>query len=239
MRKRAARRASWKFGFSQETSPSVFHHSHFLLPSSSQKKSPADVVEGMEEFLRGDAGGAEFADDDAGGGVREHGARGGSERESAENGVAGAGDVEDLAAGGAALDARLAHTCVGDFKACRGNVEMTGRRFFEDAHSLFTTGDDHGAAAEMREQGAAGFFDGFFVGEGTRDVKAGFLSIADDGARATIGIKARRFRLHENGNFQLMRGAEDAVGEVVGDETFVVVGKHERVEMPECGEKQT
>ena len=86
---------------------------------------------------------------------------------------------------------------------------------------------------------AAGFFDGFFVGEGTRDVEAGFLSVADDGARATIRIKARRFRLHENGNFQLMRGAEDAVGEVVGDETFVVVGKHERVEMPECGKKQT
>src|SRR5437899_779290 len=122
MRKRAARRASWKFGFSQETSPSVFHRSHFLSPSASQKKSPADIVEGVEEFLPGDAGGAEFADDDAG---------------------------------------------------------------------------------------------------------------------ATIRIKARRFRLHENGNFQLMRGAEDAVGEVVGDETFVVVGKHERVEMPECGKKQT
>src|SRR5882724_7125797 len=244
MRRRAARRASWKFGFSQETSPSVFHRSYFLSPSASQKKSPADVVEGMEEFLRSDAGGAEFADDDAGG-VREHGgvrercACGGSERESAENRVAGAGHVKDLAAGGAALDAGLADARVGDFKTRRGNVEMTGRRFFKDAHSLFTAGDDHGAAAEMREQGAACFLDGFFVGEGTRDVEAGFFCVADDGARAAIGVEARRFRLYENGNFQLMRGAEDAVGEVVGDETFVVVGKHERVEMPECGEKQT
>src|SRR5712664_3027193 len=166
----------------------------------------------MEKFLRGDAGSAEFADDDA-----------------------GAGHVEYLATGGAARDAGLAHTCVGDFKACRGNVEMTGRCLFEDAHSLFTAGDDHGAAAEMCEQGAAGFLDGFFVGEGTRDVKAGFFCVADDGARAAIGVKARRFRLYKNGNFQLMRGAEDAVREVVGDKTFVVVGENERVKMPERG----
>jgi len=78
-------------------------------------------------------------------------------RESAENRVAGARHVEYLAAGGTLLHAGLADARVGNFKTRRGNVEMTGRRFFEDAHSLFTAGDDHGAAAEMREQGAAGF----------------------------------------------------------------------------------
>src|SRR6266850_6443942 len=149
MLRRAARRASWKFGFSRETNPSVFHRSHFLSPSAPQKRSPADVVEGMEKFLRGDAGGAEFADDDAGGSVGEHGgvrercACGGSKREGAENGVTGAGHVEYLAAGGAALDAGLAHTCVGDLKTRCGNVKMTGRRFFEDAHAFFPAGDDH------------------------------------------------------------------------------------------------
>jgi hypothetical protein len=38
-----------------------------------QKKSPADVIEGVQEFLRSDAGRAEFADDHASGGVGEHG----------------------------------------------------------------------------------------------------------------------------------------------------------------------
>src|SRR5882672_2211000 len=239
MRKKAARRASWKFGFSQETSPSAFRRSHFLSQRASRKESPADVVEGVEEFLRSDAGGAEFADDDAGGGVREHGgvrkrsAGGGGERESAENRVTCAGYVEDLAAGSAALDAGLANARVSDFKTRSRNVEMTRRGFLENAHSLFTAGDDHGAAAEMREERAAGFLDGFFVSERAGDVEASFLCVADDRACAAIGIEARRLGLHKNGNIQLMRGAEDAVGEVVGDETFVVVGENECVKMSE------
>src|SRR6267378_7513047 len=174
MRRRAVRREWWKCGFCRETSPSVFRRSHFLsiLPSKTiQKKSAADVVEGVKEFLGADAGGAELADDDAGSGIGEHGgvherrAGGGSERQSAENRVAGAGHVEYLTAGGTALDAGLAHARVGDFKARRGNVEMTRRGFLENAHSLFAARDDHGAAAEVCEERAAGFLDGFFVGE--------------------------------------------------------------------------
>src|SRR6266850_146835 len=194
----------------------------------------------MEEFLRGDAGGAEFADDNAGGGVREHGgvrersAGGRRECEHAENGVAGASHVEYLTARGAALDAGLAHTRVGDFKAGRRDVNAPRRSFIEHVHPLVTARDDYGAAAEVREQGEAGFFDCKRAG----DEKSCFLCVANDGAGATIRVEARSFWLHENGNFQLMRGAEDAVGEVVGDETFVVVGENERVEMFERGKKQ-
>jgi len=78
----------------------------------------------------------------------------------------------------------------------------------------------------------------FFVCKRAGDEKSCFLCVANDGAGATIRVEARSFWLHENGNFQLMRGAEDAVGEVVGDETFVVVGENERVEMFERGKKQ-
>jgi len=39
----------------------------------SVKTSLVDIIEGMNELLRADAGGAEFADHHASGGIREHG----------------------------------------------------------------------------------------------------------------------------------------------------------------------
>src|SRR6267143_241318 len=237
MRRRAAKRAWWKSGFSRATSPSVFRPSHFFARSPSESKSAAaDVVEGVKEFLRADTGDAKFANDDASGDVCKHGcvrerrAGGCRECEGAENGIACAGHVEHLAARGAALNAGLADARVGDFKAGRRDVNTPRQSFIEHVHPLVTAGDDNGAAAEVREKSVAGFFDRFFVSERARDIEAGFFGVANDGACAAIGIEARSLRLHENGNFQLMRGAEGAVGEVIGDETFVIIGENERVE---------
>src|SRR6267378_542560 len=242
MRRRAAKRAWWKSGFSRATSPSVFRPSHFFARSPSESKSAAaDVVEGVKEFLRADTGGAKFASGDVckHGCVRERRAGGCRECEGAENGIACAGHVEHLAARGAALNAGLADARVGDFKAGRRDVNTPRQSFIEHVHPLVTAGDDNGAAAEVREKSVAGFFDRFFVSERARDIEAGFFGVANDRACAAIRIEARSFRLHENGNFQLMRGAEDAVREVVGDETLVVVGENERVKMSERGEEQT
>jgi len=196
----------------------------------------AEVSEGGGEFGDGDAGGAEFADDDTGGGVGEDGgvgersACGYGEGEDTEDGVAGTGDVEDLATGGATFDARLADAGVSDFKTGGGNGDVAGRRLLKDAHAFFTASDDHGAATEMREQIAAGFFQGFFVVQGTGDEESGFFGVADNYARAAIGVQAGSLGLYEDGNFEVMASAEHARGKSVGDEAFIVVGEHEAVE---------
>ena len=103
-------------------------------------------------------------------------------------------------------------------------------RFFKNGHTLFAASDDDRSAAEMREEGAACFINGFFVVERLADVEAGFLGVADDGARAAIGVEARSFWFYEDGNFELVSGAENAIGEIVGDEAFIVVGENESVE---------
>ncbi len=84
------------------------------------------------------------------------------ERKNAQNGVSRAGNVEDLASGGATLDAGLADTRVSNFKTCGRNMHCTRRGFFKNAHALFTARDDNRGTAEMRQQGAARFFNGFF-----------------------------------------------------------------------------
>ena len=200
------------------------------------KPALGQVIEGGGEFGDGDAGGAEFADDDTGGGVGEDGSVGerGScgrcEREDAEDGVAGSGDVEDLAAGGATLNTGLADAGVSDFETGGGNGDVAGRGLLKDAHAFFAAGDDDGAATEMGEQSAASFFQGFFVGKGTGNEESSFFSVADNHACATIGVQPRSFGLYEDWNFEAMAGAEDALGESVGDEAFVVVGEHEAIE---------
>lgn len=182
-----------------------------------------DVGERVSKFLGRDGGGAEFADDDAGGGVGEdHGIRqgragGNGQRKNAENGVACAGNVEDLAAGGAAFNAELADARVSDFKAGGGNVNMAGRRFLDEAHTVFAAGDDHGSAAKVGEQRAASFFDGLLGGEGASDEEACFLGVADDGARTAIGVEAGSLGLDENGYVERMACAKNAVGKIVGD----------------------
>src|ERR1700741_3603471 len=187
----------------------------------------AEVVEGGGEFGDGDAGGAEFAHDDTGGGVGEDGGvggrstRGDGEGQDAEDGVAGSGHVEDLAAGGAVLDTGLADAGVSDFETGGGNGDVTGRRLLKEAHAFFGAGDNHGTAAEMGEQIAAGFFQGFFVVEGAGDEESGFFGVADNYACAAIGVQAGSLGLYEYGNFEVVAGAEDTLGKCVGDEAFV------------------
>jgi len=146
------------------------------------------------EFLRADAGGAQFAHDDASGGIGEHCGFGerrprrGRQGQNAENGVPRPGDVEDLPAGCATLDTRLAHARVGHFKTRRRNMQMAGPGFLKYAHSLFAARDHHRATAEMREQRAARFFNRFLVGERARDVETCLFGIANDGPRAAIRV---------------------------------------------------
>ena len=191
----------------------------------------------MQEFVGGDAGGAEFADDYACGGVGEtrgvgkRGARCGGESENAEHGIACSGYVENLAAIGAAVGARFSDALVGHFKTCRGNVQRARRRLLEQAHSLFTAGDQHGFAAKVREQGAACVVERFFVGERLRQELSGFLGVADDRFCTTIGVKLRALRSDEYRNFEFVSGAQNFVGEIVGDDAFVVVGEDERFEI--------
>src|SRR2546427_12216348 len=89
----------------------------------------------------------------------------------------------------------------------------------------------------MREQGAARFFDGFVVADGTRDKEARFPVVANNGAGATIGVKPRGLRLDENGYMQAMAGAQGAVGERVGDQSLVVIREDQRVQTGEHGEE--
>ena len=90
----------------------------------------------------------------------------------------------------------------------------------------------------MREQLATRVVEGFFVGQSLSQKLAGFLRIADDRFRSTIGVQLRPFWSDENGNFEFVRAAENLVGEIVGDDAFVVVGKYERVEIFERRRKR-
>src|SRR5262249_25939081 len=155
------------------------------------------------------------ADDDAGGGVGEargigeRSACGGCECENAEHSVACSGDVENLAAAGAAVDAGFSDTRVGDFKICRGNMQRARRGFLEQSHSLFAASDQDGFAAKMREKFAAGFVERLVVGESLREKLSGFFGVADDRSCAAIRVELRAFRTDKDGNFEFVGGAEN------------------------------
>src|SRR5260370_26179211 len=235
-RKRAARAESSKCGFWRTTNRSACPSPELsgFLKNPSLRPS-ANFLERVKKFLRADASGAEFADHDAGSNIREHGSvcerRPGcnGESQNAQDGVTRSRDIKDLTSGGTALDPRLPDTGVGNFKTRSGNMQMARRRFLKYAHPFFAARDHHRAAAEMREQRVAGLFNRFFVGERTRDVEARFLGVAHDSPRAAIRVQPGSFRLHENGNVQLMGCAQNSVGKIVSDQAFVVIGKHQCV----------
>src|SRR5208283_598863 len=91
----------------------------------------------------------------------------------------------------------------------------------------------------MRQQGAARFLDGLLVRERSRDVEAGFLGVADDGARAAVSVQARSLGLNEYRNIALMAGVQDAFRKAIVDEAFVVVGENQRVELLQGRKQQT
>src|SRR5207244_5911688 len=94
-----------------------------------------------------------------------------------------------------------------------------------------------GGATEMREQGAARFFDGLVVADGTRDKEARFPVVANNGAGAAIGVKPRGLRLDENGHIEAMAGVQNAVGERIGDQSLDVIREDQRVQPAERGEE--
>ncbi len=116
-------------------------------------------------------------------------------------------------------------------------MQRAGRGLFNQAHALFPARNKDSATTKMRKQGATGLFHRFIVCQGASNEKAGFLGIANNYASSAISIQARGFWLYENRYAQLVTGAENAFGKIVGDEPFVVVREHERVKALQCDEQ--
>src|SRR5262249_41655141 len=90
----------------------------------------------------------------------------------------------------------------------------------------------------MSKESATGFLERFLIIERAADELAGFLEIAGDGAGAAISVEFLGFQADEDGNFVLVCGAEDTVGEIIGDEALVVVGEDESIEFLECAKEE-
>ena len=199
------------------------------------------LADGGEQFGRRQGCGAQLAYDYARGNVGEddafgqRDAGGYGERKHRQHGVACAGDVEDLPACRSAVDAGQADARVVDLKTCGWNVDAVRRTFLEQTQAVFSKSDNDGGASEMREQGAAGFFDRRVIVKLAGDEKSRFLFITNDGAGSAIGKQARGFWLYESGDALAAAFIEDALGEGVGDDSFVVIGDYQRMEAREAG----
>src|SRR5260370_34867081 len=96
--------------------------------------------------------------------------------------------MEDLPSGGPAFDPRLANARIRHFKTRRWNLQMARRGLLKYAHPFFTPRDHHCAAAEMREQRAAGLFHRLLACERARAIETPCLSIAHNGPRPPISL---------------------------------------------------
>ena len=67
------------------------------------------------------------------------------------------------------------------------------------------------------------------------DEKSRLLFIANDGPGSAISKQARGFRLYHRGDALAAAFVEDALGEGVGDDSFVVIGDDQRMEAGQAG----
>lgn len=202
------------------------------------------IVERSGEFGWADGGGSKFAHHHTGGGVGQKCSIGqecacsDGEGEHAENGVSGSRNIENLTSGGTTINTGLADARVSYFETGGGNVQMAGRAFFENAHSLLTASDDDSSAAEMRQQRAPGFFHRLLGVQGTGHVETGLFFVAYNHSGAVVSEKARSFGLNKYGDPEPAAGVQNTSGKGIGEQTFVVIGEHERVQGFEGGEEQ-
>jgi len=96
-----------------------------------------DIIKSVHEFFRRKRCGPKFTNDYASRRiaeecrVRQLRACGSGQGKDAQNRVAGAGHIEDLATGGAAVDSGLAYASVSDFKSGCRNMQSARRGFFD------------------------------------------------------------------------------------------------------------